>query len=85
MAENLDATTYVAFSRRNLTMMDSRFPRRLSLLVLICTTSRVFQLGLRKSGRAKTRPARSLAKAMNTTALCAKQHDSLLDYAQNMY
>ena len=85
MAENLDATTYVAFSRRNLTMMDSRFPRRLSLLVLICTTSLYSSWVCEKVVGPKPDQPDRLAKAMNTTALCAKQHDSLLDYAQNMY
>ena len=51
------------------TMMGSHFPRQLGLLVLVRTTSRFFKVhtctfSLRKSGRAKTRPARPLATAM---------------------
>ena len=51
------------------TMMGSSFPRGLSLLVLIHTTSRVFKVlmctfSLQESGQAKTRPARLLAMAI---------------------
>ena len=65
MAENPNAT----FVSEICTMVGSRFPRWLDLLVVINTTSRVFKVCMcmfspRKSGRAKTQPTQLLATAM---------------------
>ena len=64
MAENPRAT--LPFCQWNLYDVGQPLPRRLDLLLLALSISRVFKVrtctfSLRKSGRAKTRPARPLA------------------------